>query len=77
MAGTLTCDGARSCNHAKRHIPTAKQLMSRNARWAIGALLHNELHRFLSEKESGQVKGLAALRRGGLVKTMLNLPRFR
>lgn len=70
MAGTLTCDGARSCNHAKRHIPTAKQLMSRNARWAIGALLHNELHRFLSEKESGQVKGLAALRRGGLVKTM-------
>lgn len=62
-----------SNNHDKLHTAVAKGICSEGERWHMGAQLVTILRNLLEARErahKGYAKGMAALRRGGTVRTM-------
>lgn len=70
MRSTFKNGRTSHIEHSERHIAVAKEIMPRRQRWAVGAALHNILHDLIAAKSGARSQGLAALRRGGTVRTM-------
>lgn len=74
-----SCNGSTSIRNAgfpsyvnsTKHIRQLRSMYGRGERWHAGAIIHRELLSLMLEKEtSNGVKGLAALKRGGTVRSM-------